>query len=331
MNKIQSKKVLKKTHPVADLHTHLIEKKLSERKWWRAVKSKSLCAVAITEHSEYNPKKAFERLSKRRPANTKKIILIPGAEVTTKQGHLLVYGADESIYDFKEITTPGSQLEDVLKVVKKNNFVASFSHPFGYESDSVCTIIGEKETLRLAKKYNVGCERYNGMLGSATSLAFNAKWIGTARGVMEWLAESHAFKKNLLGKKIGNLTEKYNTLALGILDKVKNGMEFSEKLNFYTAGSDAHYPHTIGRAVIEFNKTPKNAKEALEMIRRKKIKWAGPNIYLKKPVEHPTKKQIFEGLKYLTKKNKRIPKLEIFTKFKNKIFWVKKGIKRGKE
>jgi predicted metal-dependent phosphoesterase TrpH len=91
---------IKKTPILADLHTHLNEKKTKAKDYWKFVKQKKLKVIAITEHSNYKPREAYLKLKAIQP---KGIILIPGMEAKTSAGDLLLYGTDESIYDIKEL------------------------------------------------------------------------------------------------------------------------------------------------------------------------------------------------------------------------------------
>ncbi|MCX6804363.1 MAG: hypothetical protein NTY48_07415, partial [Candidatus Diapherotrites archaeon] len=93
-----------KTPILADLHTHLNEKKIEPKEWWDAVKKRKLSVVAITEHSYYEPREAYLKLKATQP---KGILLIPGVEAKTSAGDLLCYGENESIYDIEEILKKG--------------------------------------------------------------------------------------------------------------------------------------------------------------------------------------------------------------------------------
>ncbi len=283
----------------ADLHTHLNEKKIKPKDWWKSVEEKNLCAVAITEHSYCKPKKAFDKLKKTKP---KKIILVPGVEANTNAGHLLIYGEDEKIFDYKELFRNNVDIEDALKIVKEKNLVATFAHPFGYKTDSVCSIIGEKKTINLIKKYDIGVEYYNGMLGSANNFIFGTQWVKKLYNFFDFTSKNPFTKKIGLSKKSENIKNKLEKISEETFERVKKGIFFSEKAKYITVGSDAHYPRVIGTAIIEFKRKPKNVKDVLKMIRKKEVVWAGPNIYSKEPVDKLKKKELLEGLKYVTKK-----------------------------
>jgi hypothetical protein len=312
---------------LADLHTHLIEKNVNPKDYWKAVENQNLRVIAITEHVEYNPKKAYEELVKIKPKN---VILIPGMEAKTTAGHLLIYGEDKSIYDIKDIQTVNIPIENALKIINENKLVASFAHPYGYKTDSTCLLIGEKKTKRLLKKYKIGTEYYNGMLGSATNLVFGNQWVKKTYDFFDFLANNKGIKKiKIIQAK--NFEDKLYNISKETFLRVKNGMIFSQNAEYITTGSDAHYPRNIGRGVIELKKNPKDEKEFLKMIQKKEILWAGPNIYIKEPVSKVKKIEILMGLKYVTKKrlNKDKTPKERKIKFKEKFdFLISKTKKR---
>ncbi|MFA5125442.1 MAG: PHP-associated domain-containing protein [archaeon] len=284
---------------IVDMHTHLNEKKVKPENWWREAKKKKLCAIAITEHSYYEPREAYLKLKEIQPKN---ILLIPGMEAKTTAGDLLLYGTNESIYDIKELQKINVSIEKVLRIAKKNNLLISFAHPYGYKLDSVCEVIGEKKAKQLVKKYGTGIEYYNGMLGSANELIFGRKWVKKFYGILSFVEKNKATSALKINKTTNPTKQKMESLAEETLNRVKKGMLFEKNASFITTGSDAHYPKSIGSSVIELKKKPKNEKELVEMIKKKEILWAGPNIYSKSPVDIIGKKEMVEGLTYLTKK-----------------------------
>ena len=283
---------------LADLHTHLNEKRVNPKKWWAAVKRKKLSVIAITEHSYYKPKEAYLKLKSFQP---KGILLVPGVEVKTTAGDLLIYGEDESIYEIKEFNEKIVKIDKALKAVKKHNFLASFAHPYGFEKDSVCWTIGEKRGLELAKKFNLGAEYYNGMIGAANQLLFGKKITKKFYNLLEFIDKNHATKKLGINKATNKAKIRLELVAQKTINRVRKSIFFAQKASFITAGSDAHYPHSIGSSIIELKRKPKNVKEFLKMIREKEILWTGPNIYSQKPVDSVGKKEILEGIYYIAK------------------------------
>ncbi|MBT4192660.1 MAG: hypothetical protein HOE11_05105, partial [Candidatus Diapherotrites archaeon] len=157
---------MKHQHYLADLHTHLNEKNIDARDWWGGVKKRKLSVIAITEHTEHDSRNAYEKVLALKPDN---IILIPGMEAKTSAGHVIILGEDISIYDIPRLQVHNVPIEEALQIVNDNNLVASFAHPYGYKTDATCSVLGEKKSLQLLKKYKVGAEYYNGMLGSANN------------------------------------------------------------------------------------------------------------------------------------------------------------------
>lgn len=306
---------------LADMHTHLNEKKVKPELWWNAAKEKKLSVIAITEHYNYNPKEAYLKLKKIQP---KGILLIAGMEARTSAGDLLIFAQNERLYDVIELQKKEIKIEKALKIIKENNFIASFPHPFGYKYDSVCEIIGEKKTKKLMKKYKVGIEYYNGMLGSANELLFGRKFTKGIYTAFNFVEKNRITIKLRINKTTNFPRKKLENLAKNTLEKVRQEILLGEKANFVTVGSDAHYPSAIGTAVIELKKIPKNEKEFFEMIRKKETLWKGPNIYSNTPVDIIGKKEMFEGLTYLTKKT-LLKKPTLPKKINKK--WVSKRIK----
>src|SRR3989344_5171258 len=96
-----------------DLHNHLNEKKLDVREFWKKVVERKIDVIASTEHSNHNPREAFLKLLKTKPKNK---ILVPGIELDTIIGHVLVYGSDERVFDFKEFYGEKVDFKKVLVI-----------------------------------------------------------------------------------------------------------------------------------------------------------------------------------------------------------------------
>jgi hypothetical protein len=316
---------MKKEHYLADLHTHLNEKDTKPKAWWEGVKKSKLSVIAITEHVEHDPRDAYEQLLELKPKN---IILIPGMEANTSAGHLIVLGKDISVYDIPRLQEINIPIKEALEIVNENNLVASFAHPYGYKSDATCSVLGMKESLRLIKKYKVGAEYYNGMLGSANNFIFGTQWIKKLYNFFDFTSKSRLGKVVGLKRKSLKIKNKLEALSEETFERVQKGILFGQKATYITVGSDAHYPRTIGTAVLELKRKPKNEADFLKMVKNRSILWAGPNIYSDKPVDKLRKKELLEGLKYVTK-NKLKKKIKRRKKKRN-IKLISK-IKRRKE
>ncbi|MBI2598101.1 MAG: PHP domain-containing protein, partial [Candidatus Diapherotrites archaeon] len=99
-----------------DLHTHLHEKGVKPKDYWKRVKEMGLDAVAITEHPQFEPRDAFEKLLELKP---KDVLLIPGSELNSEFGHLLCYGKKKDFYDQSELFKKGVAVETVLDIAKR--------------------------------------------------------------------------------------------------------------------------------------------------------------------------------------------------------------------
>jgi len=313
---------------LADMHTHLNEKNISPKDWWEAAREKKLAAIAITEHAEYDPGFAYSKLIELKPKN---IILIPGMEAKTSAGHLLVFGTNKSLYSLPKLQQINVPIEEALEIVQRNGLLASFSHPYGYKADSTCLILGEAKTKQLLKKYRAGTEYYNGMLGSANNFIFATQWIKKLYNFFDFAEKSRAGKAFMIAGRSGKIKRKLEEISQETLERVRKGMIFSKNAAFITAGSDAHYPRSIGTAVVKLKKRPHSEKEFLEMIRGEEIIWAGPNIYAREPVDKLRKKELLEGLRYITakkvKKKMKKPKIARKIRKKMRIKRIKKKFK----
>lgn len=88
----------------------------------RVAKEKNFNAITITDHDSTRSHKVF-----RRYAEKYGFLFIPGVEVTTTRGDVLVYGVDK--WNFPEFFfTP----EELLDYVKANNYLAFPAHPFTF-------------------------------------------------------------------------------------------------------------------------------------------------------------------------------------------------------
>lgn len=306
---------------LADLHTHLNEKKIKPKAWWDAAKKKNLSVIAITEHSTYKPKEAYLKLKETKPEG---IMLIAGMEAKTSAGDLLLYAEDERLYDVLKLQKKEVKIEEALKTAKENKFLISFPHPYGYKSDSACEVIGEERTRKLMKHYGTGIEYYNGMLASANELLFGRKITKGLFKALDFFEMNRALKALHMDKTTNYPRKKLEKLAKSTLEKVRQGMLLGDDADFVTVGSDAHYPSAIGTAIIELKKNPKDEKDFFRMIKNKETLWKGPNIYSDTPVDVIGKKEMFEGLTYLAKKTV-FKKRDLRKKLSKK--WISKRIK----
>ena len=306
---------------LADLHTHLNEKKIKPLAWWNAAKEKKLSIIAITEHSNYKPKEAYLKLKEIQPEG---IMLIAGMEAKTSAGDLLLFCENERLYDILGLQKKEVNIEKALTIANENNLLVSFPHPYGYKADSACEVLGEEKTKELMKKFNTGVEYYNGMLASANELLFGRKFVKGIYNALEVVGKNKATKALFIDKTTNYSRKKLEKLAQSTLEKVRKGMLLGKEAKFVTVGSDAHYPSAIGTSIIEMKNKPKNEKDFLRMLKNNETLWKGPNIYSKNPIDIIGKKEMLEGLTYLAKKNV-FKKRNLRKKISKK--WLSKRIK----
>ncbi len=291
------------TELTIDFHTHLLEKGVKPEAYWKAVKAKKLDAIAITEHSFEKPKKAYEMLLEKKP---KGITLIPGIEITSEAGHLIVLGKDKNIYNIERIFKKGIPIKEAIAIAKVKDLLLIIAHPWGFSNDSAAYLLGEKKLKELVKKEKIGIESYNGMFGNVSSAFYATNWIRKPMNFFDFLEKSRIGRKTKLSKLGKKGKEKLDKKGKEILERCTKPFELSEKASFVTAGSDAHSPKRIGTGIVKLETKGKDVESILDAIQNKKnVKWIGP--YVKETnngytVEKASvqKKEILSGLKYAT-------------------------------
>lgn len=81
-------------------------------------KSRGLDGVAITEHDLCSPIKSSE------------ILIIPGIEVSSREGHVLALGANETV-------PKGLPARDTIELLRKQSCVTVIPHPYDRSSPSI--------------------------------------------------------------------------------------------------------------------------------------------------------------------------------------------------
>lgn len=291
----------------ADMHTHLLEKGEKPEKYWQAVKEKKLDAVAITEHFDCRPEKAYSMLLEKKPAGT---VLIPGIELRTSIGHVLAYGRDEGIYSAEGLIEKNLDIKKAIEIAKENSILLSIAHPWGLSYDSAAYLMGEKGLRALVERQEIGIEAYNGLFGHLGSVFYGSNWIRKPMNFFDFLEKSRIGRKTRLDRLGRRAKDKLDKKGREIIERCAKPLELAEKAAFVTAGSDAHSRERIGLGVMEMNIEGKPSPEkVLETVRqRKNVIWVGP--YVKKTkkgfysLEKPkvNKKEIFSGIKYATKR-----------------------------
>ncbi|ADP77783.1 PHP domain protein [Methanothermus fervidus DSM 2088] len=126
----------------------------------KIAKKRGLDAIAITDH---NTIKGYEVIAKR---NIEDILIIPGIEISTREGHIVALGITEEIEKYLSA-------EETLERIRDLGGVAIAPHPFDKLRDSLgstvknlnfdaievlngrCVSIGNLRAKKFAKKRNI--------------------------------------------------------------------------------------------------------------------------------------------------------------------------------
>ncbi len=290
----------------ADLHTHLNEKGEKPVNYWKAVKAKELKAVAITEHFDYKPEKAYKLLAEKKP---KGIALIPGIELKTGIGHIIALGNGPELYSIEKLYEKNLPIKKALEIAKKNELLLSIAHPWGLSYDSAAYILGEKRLRKLVEEAEIGVEAYNGLFGHLGSFYYGTSWIRKPMNFFDFLEKSRVGRKTRLSKVGKRVKRKLDKKGREIIERCVKPMELAEHAKFVTAGSDAHSRERIGLGIMEIKMKKKlTNKSFLQTLREKNnVIWVGPDIKKTKAgncsIAKPSlnKKEVLSGIKYAAK------------------------------
>ncbi len=298
---------MKKTYTL-DMHTHLLEKKTKPKAYWKRVTEIGLSGVAITEHADCKPERAYRALLEEKPENA---VLIAGIEINTAHGHMLSYADDERVYGMREFFKKGVSLEETIDAAKGSGILLSVAHPWGYSHDSMAYLYGVSELEDLVVDEGLGVEAYNGMIGHLSDFIYGSGWIKRPLNFCDFLENNRIARKvgmARLGRKIKN---KINEKTMEIIIRCANAVELADKASFVTAGSDAHSPERIGSGIIKI-KTEKDCGSAAETLKelqqKDKVVWSGPLVrelpgrVYEKVSEKLRRKEMLQGLKYIAKR-----------------------------
>jgi len=288
-----------------DLHTHLLEKDVGPEDYWKSVKKKGLDAVAITEHSYEKPAKAWEQLFEAKP---KSKVLVPGMELATTIGHVVCYSEDERIYETKELLKKNLPMEKAIEIAKREGFLLSIAHPWGFSYDSAAYILGERKLYNLVEKKGIGIEAYNGLFGNVSSLFYSTSWVRKPMNFFDFLEKNRIARKTRLSKLATKGKQKLDAKGKELLERCSKPYELAEKARYATAGSDAHKAERIGNGIMKLNVRGKGPAAVLKAVQDKKnVKWIGPyvketsNGYKAEKVK-VKRGEMLSGLKYAAKR-----------------------------
>ena len=290
-----------------DLHSHVIEKKVKAKDYWKNVDQKKIDVMAITEHAHFDIRKAFERVAKEKPRDK---ILVPGVELNTDIGHVLCYGPDERVYDHKELFEFEVPIETCVEHAKQDNLVLSCAHPWGYTQDSAAFLIGPKKLMKLIRKYPIGIEAYNGMVGHLSDIMYESGWIRRPNNFLGFLQKNRVTRKIGIGSVGEKLQKSLDRLVYSYLNRITASVELGESASFITAGSDGHSADRLGEGMLKIkSQTELNTPEdILDLVvhHKQDVVWCGvgvrevrPGVLEKISPQKIKRMELVDGLKYL--------------------------------
>ncbi|MDO8625487.1 MAG: PHP-associated domain-containing protein [Candidatus Diapherotrites archaeon] len=289
-----------------DLHSHVIEKKVKGKDYWKHAGRLGIDVMAITEHAHFDTKKAFERVNREK---TKNKLLVPGVELNTAIGHVLCYSPDDRVYSLRRLHEFEIPIEEALDIAKANGMVLSCAHPWGYTQDSAAFLIGPKKLAVLVRKHPLGIEAFNGMIGHLGDIVYESGWVRRPNNFLSFLQKNRVTRKIGAGRVGEQLQKSLDRMVYSYLNRITASIELGELASFITAGSDAHSPDRIGEGMLKMRTKNEitNAADVLELIQRKQdVVWCGmgvteisPGVY-KKISPHKIKRmELVEGIKYM--------------------------------
>ncbi|MFH0955095.1 MAG: PHP-associated domain-containing protein [Candidatus Micrarchaeota archaeon] len=292
-----------------DLHSHQFERKVKSRDYWREADKRGIDVMAITEHTHFDAKKSFDVLLAEKPRNK---ILVPGLELNSSIGHTLCLAPTPEIYSEKKLFEFGVDIETASDIAKKHGALLVAAHPWGYQHDSAAFLVGPKQVLKLMRRLNLGIEAYNGMVGHLSDIIYDSAWVRKPFNFLAFLEKNKFTRTVGLGRIGGRLKKNMDASIWNTLARVSAGTELGEKASFITAGSDAHTADRVGEGMMKISadeelKTP---FDVLELIQQKKrMVWCGvgveeirPGVYKKIKRSNITGSEIWDGIKYATKR-----------------------------
>lgn len=287
-----------------DFHTHLLEKGMKANDYWKGVARAGLDGVAITEHADCGAKEAYEKLLETKPSG---IVLIPGVEVNSNAGHILVYGKNASLYNVKELFEDKVDFEKLIRAVKREGLMLCVAHPWGFGYDSAAYLYGARKLEDIIKGEGLGVEVYNGMIGHLNNFIYESGWIKRPINFCDFLEKNRIARKTGLDKLGGRVKGELNKKTREVIIRCASALELGELGSFITAGSDAHSAERIGAGILKFKSEDEDldVSGVLDALYDKdNIIWSGPLVKEVKEgvyerVEDPiSKKEMVQGVRY---------------------------------
>ena len=180
---------------VADMHVHSNHSrdgKSSVREILEAAVRKGLNALAVTDHDTVDG--SLEAMDVVREEHLG-ITVIPGVEVSTLDGHLLVYGVERDI-------DPGMSMPETIEVARKYRAVTAIAHPFQFyrhgcirfwiakKADAI-EVFNAKYITGICNRLSMCLAKAYGKPGIAGSDAHTAREVGKAVTLIEAVGLSY--------------------------------------------------------------------------------------------------------------------------------------------
>jgi predicted metal-dependent phosphoesterase TrpH len=190
-------------HLKADLHIHSnhSDGKSSVREILEVAIDRRIDIVSITDHNTVNG--SLEALEIVRDENLP-IVILPGIEISTAQGHLLAFGVTQDV-------EAGIEMSEAVRIVRESGGITSLAHPFQFYRHGA---------VRLGCFKIVDCIE-----------VFNAKSLGMFNRLSEFFCRR--FGK---GKTAGSDAHKAEFVGYGITVIELNDISLSGILNALKSG-----------------------------------------------------------------------------------------------
>ncbi len=204
-----------------DLHVHTSRSDgvSSPCKMIKMAKKKNLAGVAITDHDIPLTEDELEKLTN--CINTKEILVIPGVEVTTLNGHLILLGVHEA----PEKNAP---LPTAIKFGRRKNAIIIVPHPFDFLRKGIGMAI-KKINFDAIEVYNAGSiiPIFN---KKALDFAINNN-IASVAGSDAHLPEAIGLAFTIIQSKSRELNDVLNSIRIGRTIPVTNNPSIAKILS----------------------------------------------------------------------------------------------------
>ncbi|MCD6410153.1 MAG: PHP domain-containing protein [Candidatus Verstraetearchaeota archaeon] len=170
-----------------DLHVHTWASRdgvSSLEEVLRAASRKGLDGIAITDHDQPFPMQLAEKLSRET-----ELLVVPGVEITTRQGHLIALGFEELVKPMCDALAAGDLIKSAGGVLVVPHPFDKYSHGVGeelaVELEPHAVEVCNASTWRRYNRRAAELSRSRGIPGIAGSDAHHWRGVGRAYTVVE--------------------------------------------------------------------------------------------------------------------------------------------------